>query len=839
MRRCLMVASSLFLLALVSLNLAGQTVQQPYGPNPLDLTAKVQSPKLESQIHHPLPEQYIWVQGPSKGGREFWSPTAGNTPQWVYFRRSFEVSAMPRVATLYAAGPERIRVYLNGKLLANAQQDPGAKIHPYVLRLDVSHALRAGRNVLAVAVADGRRLVIKIVPQPLGVNGTAILMTGPGWRYSTQQQTGWDGQDFDDQGWQSAAVLGGIESNIDFFQANQDAGLYQWPGYDGISPFLARVPIRAAATLDVFPGLGAFRNIADLAAAGDQLSPAPSGAFTVDLPPHATLKNEYPSLVLDFGRESTGRLEVISDSGAPMRLAIQYGESLGETLQEPYLDVDDIDVPPHAAAYGPKSAFRYVKLRFLSGPSPLRIKTIQLDDIYYPVHYQGSFESSDPLLNRIWQVGAYTSHLCMQDDIWDASKRDRARWMGDLDVSGHVIDVAFADRFLMQQTMDHLIRDAGSPVDRDVNGIPGYSAFWVMGQTDYYRHIGDMDYLRSIQRPLVQLLDYMASELDDRSVFTNRHHAWPFVDWSPGLAPSFSLLSGGNTRPLREAAPNVQRATQFEFYAAFHEGAWLLQQMGDSSDAARFASRAQTIRSAALKYMLDPQSGTFGGRWQPNAMAIYSGLASAPEAQTIWQKVLSHPDEFRITPYYNFYVISAMAEAGHSEAALDWMRTYWGGMIRRGATSFWEAYNLGLPMHGWHRMLRADFGQGYFVSLAHGWSSGPTAWLSEEILGIKPTAAGFTQVSIRPELAGLKWAQGAEPTPRGLIKVDYRPNADGHFAATVDLPPGTDAAVSMPVAQAEVTLQVNGQTQAGASAEGGQRVIVHLRQAGHYVLTSK
>src|SRR5579875_3683590 len=88
--------------------------------------------------------------------------------------------------------------------------------------------------------------------------------------------------------------------------------------------------------------------------------------------------------------------------------------------------------------------------------------------------------SSDPLLNRIWELGAYTSHLCMQDDIWDAPKRDRARWMGDLDVSGHVIDAVFADHFLMQETMNALIHDAGQPVDRDVNHIPGYSAFWVM-----------------------------------------------------------------------------------------------------------------------------------------------------------------------------------------------------------------------------------------------------------------------------------------------------------------------------------------------------------------------
>ncbi|MCL5005614.1 MAG: alpha-L-rhamnosidase [Acidobacteria bacterium] len=818
----------------VALNLSGQTAPSVYSPTPLDLTAHIQHPRLESELHHPLPEQYIWAQGQEKTDGPY--GRFGRAPQWIYFRRGFDLKSVPGTATLYAAGPADMRVYLNGRLLANAQRNLiSGIIRVYVLILNVNGSLRPGRNVLSLAVAGGwRRLAVKIVPRPPEENGPAILMSGRGWKYSTQEQNGWEQPGFDDSSWQAAAVLGGIESNINFFQGNQDTGMYRWPGYDGISPFLARVPVRAEA-VDVFRGLGAFHNTNVLAAKGNQLSAPPQRDFIVDLPPAGALKSEYPSVMLDFGREVAGRLEVVSDSDAPLRLALQYGESLGETLHRPYFGIDKLDVPPHATAYGPKSAFRYAKVTFLGGASPLRFKAILLDDIYYPVHYRGSFDSSDPLVNRIWDLGAYTDHLCMQDDIWDAPKRDRARWMGDLDVSGHAIDAVFADHFLMQQTMDYLIRDAGQPVDRDVNGIPGYSAFWVMGEADYYRHFDNLSYLRSIHQPLVQLLDYMASELDSRSVFTDRHRAGIFVDWSPGLAPQ--LLPSAKL-PLSEFAPDAQRATQFEFYAAFREGAWLLRQLGDSSNADRFAAKATAIRSAALKYMLDSQSETFGERWQPNAMAIYSGLADKAQTEAIWRNVLSHRNKFRITPYYNYYVISAMASAGHYKAALDWIRKYWGGMVRRGATSTWEGYQEGLPMHGWHGNLRADNGRGYFVSLAHGWSSGPTIWLMQYILGIRPAAPGFTQVTIRPELAGLKWAKGAEPTPQGLIKVDYRAGSHG-LSATVDLPPGTQATVSMPVTQGATVVRMNGRTESATSAEGGRRAIVHLDQPGHYTLQSE
>ena len=52
--------------------------------------------------------------------------------------------------------------------------------------------------------------------------------------------------------------------------------------------------------------------------------------------------------------------------------------------------------------------------------------------VYLDVPYLGSFHCSDALLERIWDVAAYTVHLNMQQYIWDGIKRDRLVWMGDL-----------------------------------------------------------------------------------------------------------------------------------------------------------------------------------------------------------------------------------------------------------------------------------------------------------------------------------------------------------------------------------------------------------------------
>jgi alpha-L-rhamnosidase len=183
-----------------------------------------------------------------------------------------------------------------------------------------------------------------------------------------------------------------------------------------------------------------------------------------------------------------------------------------------------------------------------------------------------------------------------------------------------------------------------------------------------------------------------------------------------------------------------------------------------------------------------------------------------------------------ISPYYNYYVIRAMAETGHRQEALEWIRQYWGGMLREGATSFWEAYDPSWYKEDFHSSLQADNRSGYFVSLAHGWSAGPTAWLMEQVLGIQPTGAGFSTVDIRPDLVDLSWARGAEPTPTGLLKVDARRNADG-LAVSIDLPEGVVARVSVPAVSA---VTVNGKTEQAVHAKEGTRMVVTLSHEGHY-----
>jgi alpha-L-rhamnosidase len=796
----------------------------------LDLAKDASGAPLERDIHQPLPEEYVWTasEGAAAVGSAviYTFPAVTEQTEKHYFRHAFEVGAVPKEATLYVAGPRWERVWINGQLADEVASDLESPLGMHVFATDVARLLRPGKNVIALEVVRGRGVtgfansalvkqqtsgqvvVAKIVPAGKWVNARPLTMTDKSWKSATAAAAGWEAAGFNDSAWKPVQSIGGIESSIELYQWNADAGLYDWPGYDGISGFLAHKKVSANAIKASYEGRSKFESVSALTGG--------AGEFAVRYV--ADPGNDAPSVLLDMGREITGRLEVESDADAPVRMTFQYGEDEIETLKAPYLGVNVLTVAPHGVGHGSKTAFRFVKVRFLDGPADMRFKSIHVDHIFYPVKYQGSFESSDAELNRIWETGAYTAHLCMQDGLWDASKRDRGRWSGDNDVSGRVVDDVFGDHYLMEDTMDRLIGEA--PVTQHVNGIPGYSSYWFTQVAEYYRHTGSKEFLTKTHDRAVELLQHIDAEFDDKDLYANKTKVWLYVDWSPEL--------NGDTSESR-------RASEFEFYRAYREGAWLLRETGDTANAEKYERRAAAIKVAADKYLLDPATGTYGPRWQTNAMAVLSGVAGPERYDAIWKNVLSQVGHVKynaliISPYYNYYVISAMAMMGHRAEALDWIRQYWGGMIAEGATSFWEAYDPSWYKEDFHAALQSDNRSGYFVSLAHGWSSGPTAWLMEQVLGIRATGAGFSTVEIRPDLMGLKFARGAEPTPHGLLKVDVTPER-----TIVDVPEGVTAFVSVPGA----SVKVNGSEGTMGSNAGDGRTSVKLTKAGHYVLEAR
>src|SRR5690606_20024733 len=113
--------------------------------------------------------------------------------------------------------------------------------------------------------------------------------------------------------------------------------------------------------------------------------------------------------------------------------------------------------------------------------------------------------------------------------------------------------------------------------------------------------------------------------------------------------------------------------------------------------------------------------------------------------------------------FYGYYMLQAMAKAGNYEGAMEVIREYWGGMLDLGATSFWEHFDIKWLENAGRidELVPADkvdvhceYGDYCYVglrhSLSHGWASGPTAWLTEHVLGIKILEKGAKRIAVKP-----------------------------------------------------------------------------------------
>lgn len=484
-----------------------------------------------------------------------------------------------------------------------------------------------------------------------------------------------------------------------------------------------------------------------------------------------------PGLLLDFGRELHGgvRLDApTTGTGRPARIRVRFGESVSEAMGTPNNDHTIHDFDTWAAWMGHTeigcTGFRFVRIDLMDTETSLTLRHVDAVFLYRPLEYLGSFECSDERLNRIWQTGAYTVHLCMQDHVWDGIKRDRLVWIGDLHPEAMVISSVFGAHDIVPLSMDY-VRDR-TPMPGWMNGISSYSLWWIILQYDWYRYHGKRAYLDDQREYLLGLLDQIQSRIDIEG--RERLDGHRFLEW-----------------PTSEDTTAIDAGLQALTVLALRSGASLCRLLKEPEAAARAASAADRATACPVVPTVSKQA---------NALAVLAQRADATETN---ERLLSQDPFQGLSTFYGYYLLQARTRAGDHQGCLDLIRTYWGGMLDMGATTFWEGFEVDWmensgridePVPPGMRDIHADFGnwcyKGLRHSLCHGWAAGPTAWLMEHVLGIAPATPGFREVTIRPHLADLDWARGTFPTPLGLIEVAYERRANGDIATTLNLPEG-------------------------------------------------
>ena len=501
----------------------------------------------------------------------------------------------------------------------------------------------------------------------------------------------------------------------------------------------------------------------------------------------------HPALLLDFGKELQGGLQFVTGMPAsqkPVRIRVRLGESVSEamceidgkngatndhairdfTLSLPWLGVQEVG----------NSGFRFARIELLDDSVELQLKEVRAISTLRDIPYRGSFRSNDEQLNRIWQTGAYTVHLNMQEYLWDGVKRDRLVWIGDMHPEVMTINSVFGYNEVVPKSLS-LIRNI-TPLPGWMNGISSYSIWWLLIQRDWYYYQGDWQFLKAQQPYATELLRHLISKVDangKEQLDGNR-----FLDW-----------------PSSENLPAINAGLQAMMIQALRAGVELSHLYEDEAlTKACQAALNRSIRYAQKHPQRFPAKAGEIKAGDKQAAALLT-IAGVLDPQTANSQCLAVDGAKGFSTFYGYYMLRAMAMAGNYQGALDVIRTYWGAMLDLGATTFWEDFNMEwLPnaaridelVPAGKKDIHGDYGaycyQGFRHSLCHGWASGPTSWLSEFVLGVQVVEPGCRTIRITPHLGDLQWVEGSFPTPYGDIQIRHEKEANGNIKSQIEAP---------------------------------------------------
>ncbi|MDR0710754.1 MAG: alpha-rhamnosidase [Prevotellaceae bacterium] len=488
--------------------------------------------------------------------------------------------------------------------------------------------------------------------------------------------------------------------------------------------------------------------------------PAPS-QLSLPTTPKAAVATERQaqSALVDFGQETFGFLKLHGLKGKG-NLSVYYGESREEALDKAGCETLDklyVDHPqPKDFVMSDSKAFRYASIEV---DGTLLFDNVSMLYEYMPEEHRGAFRCNDEEVNRIWDISAYTLQLSTREFFIDGIKRDRWIWSGDAYQSFLMNYYLFFDLPSVARTL-YALRGK-DPVTSHINTIMDYTFYWFMGIYDYYLFTGDKHLIRQIYPRMESLMSYVLGRRNANGMLEGLDGDWVFVDWA-----EFAMSKKGELS-----------FEQLLFCRSLEAMSTCAEVAGDKENAAKYAALSQELRQKLFDEFWSKEKNAFvhnreNGRQSEqvtpyaNMFAVLLGYLNAEQTQAVKQGVLLNPDALKITtPYMRFYELEALCALGEQKHVLKEMKSYWGGMLKLGATAFWEKYD---PRESGAQHL-AMYGRPYGRSLCHAWGASPIYLLGKYYMGVQPLKPGYGEFSIKPNLGGLQWMNGKVPVANGSI----------------------------------------------------------------------
>ena len=458
---------------------------------------------------------------------------------------------------------------------------------------------------------------------------------------------------------------------------------------------------------------------------------------------YASSLKQRRKVIVDMGEHMTGYFSLrVNHTGmpadAPIRLRITFAEVPAElnTPFDPYpgglsrawLQDETVTVMrlPATVRIERRVACRYVMIEVLAQSSfDFRVEDITLEAVTSASGEAPALaEGTDPMIRRIYDTGLKTLSECMQTVYEDGPKRDQRLWIGDLYLESLANACSFGNHALTRRCLYLLaaLADEDGWLHATVYEYPqpepqynqhtmDYSLLYGVALLEYLKATGDMTTARELWPVVARQIEIARTYLKDYLYDMQKQPQWWLVfDWKDDL----------------DRHASVQGLMIF----AVERGWELAQMVGRERDVRDWPDLVKRMRRASRRAFYDADAGVVVSRPQrqvsylTQVWMILSGTLSPKEGARAMTAVLNDPTACRPgSPYAYHYVIEALIACGMRDEAREQLLEYWGGMVERGADTFWEVYD---PMDD----CKSPYGFYPVNSYCHAWSCTPVYFIN-------------------------------------------------------------------------------------------------------------
>ena len=420
-------------------------------------------------------------------------------------------------------------------------------------------------------------------------------------------------------------------------------------------------------------------------------------------------------VIFDFGKEICGGIRILAFKGNNTPVRVRFGESLTECSAElggeknatndHSLRDFTVNLQDYSDMTFGGTGFRFVRLDFFGD---VRIKTVVAESRILKKKPLYLYDGKDKKIKEIFDVAKRTIDLCASGEyLWDGIKRDRLVWMGDIHPEMLALTTLYGRMKIIERSLDFIKEQ--TPLPNWMNWFPMYSMWWIIIVSDYSEYVSAEDFARNQIDYMKRLVDLMLEYVSDDG---ETHYPLNFVDWQ--------------TKDKADEKEGVRAIN----IIAVKKAITLFERFNEKTENAEELLR----RLLKKEIVVESSKSVLGLKY----FAV--GLTESDKKKLVANGVNG------VSTFMSYYILKAIASFDR-ERAIEMLKEYYGAMLDKGATTFWEDFDIRwaenscrideFPKNG-EKDIHGDFGaycyKGFRHSFCHGWSSGVIRFIKEEIL---------------------------------------------------------------------------------------------------------